>query len=110
MFNDKLNTSIAEAAKKCMDEAKYEPAAPDPELIAKRKAREAAERRREEERERKENKFGGGEEKKRPTVHKVAGKRYGGAAQKDDVEESVKSFSGLLESCRTEESKRKGRR
>lgn len=99
-LNDKLTKTVAEAVKgvttvstpEMLNEAKYEPAAPDPELVAKRKARESAAAKREEERERKENEFGGGEEKKKPTVHKVAGRAYGGAAQKDDIDESVEQI------------------
>jgi len=115
MFNDKINSSIAEAVKKCMgeelkgdqhkidanknnkidahdfkllrakkkveeeveqiDEKKYEPAEYNAAAAAARKKREAHEERRREARE-------NGEDK--PKVRKIAGKAYGGAAQKDD--------------------------
>lgn len=115
MFSDKITQSIAEAAKKVMeeelkgdqhkidanknnkidahdfkllrakkkveeeveqiDEKKYEPAEYNAAAAAARKKREAHEERRREARENGENK---------PTVRKIAGKAYGGAAQKDD--------------------------
>ncbi len=82
-----------------VEEAKYEPAAPNPELIAKRKAREAAQARIEAQRQAKEDEFGGGEDKKevKPTTRKVAGRAYGGANQKDETNESVVSFTSMLE-------------
>lgn len=124
MFSDKLNKSIAEAAKKCMDEElkgnqhkidankngkidaedfkklrkeetieekKYEPAEPDADAIAKKKAREEAQRRREERAERDADDLSKDYKPKTQSsgVKKVAGKAYGGAAQKSDVDESV---------------------
>ena len=76
------------------DEARDdEPAAPDADLIAKRKAREAAQRRREEREEADQDDLSKDVKPKAAKssgTKKVAGKAYGGSAQKDDsdVEES----------------------
>lgn len=90
-------------AKKQVAEAKYEPAEPDAEAIAKRKAREEAQRRREEKAERDADDLSKDYKPKTQSsgVKKVAGRAYGGSAQKDETNESVKSFSGLLESFMT---------
>jgi hypothetical protein len=90
-------------SKKQVDEAKYEPAEPDAEAIAKRKAREEAQRRREEKAERDADDLSKDYKPKTQSsgVKKVAGRAYGGSAQKDETNESVKSFSGLLESFMT---------
>lgn len=73
-----------------VDEAHDEPAAPDAEAIAKRKAREAAARRREEKANDAEYGWEVPEKKtKTSAVRKVAGKAYGGAKQKDiDIDEA----------------------
>lgn len=90
-------------SKKQVDEAKYEPAEPDADAIAKKKAREEAQRRREEKAERDADDLSKDYKPKTQSsgVKKVSGRAYGGAAQKDETNESVKSFSGLLESFMT---------
>ena len=79
------------------ESAADEPAAPNAEAIAKRKAREAAQRRREEKEEAdyddlsKDVKPKG---EKSSGTKKVAGKAYGGSAQKDDSEKEVDEGQG----------------
>ena len=81
------------------ESAADEPAAPNADLIAKRKAREAAQRRREEKGEADQDDLGKDvkpKAEKSSSTKKVAGKAYGGSAQKDDsdVEESQGSVYG----------------
>ena len=69
-----------------ISEKKYEPEDYNPAAAAARKKREAhAEARRQ----KAEDESLGGD---KPTVRKIAGKAYGGAAQKDDVNEEVESL------------------
>lgn len=126
MFNEKINSSLVEAVKKCMgeelkgnqhkidankngkidaedfkklrkeetiEEKKYEPAEPDAAAIAARKAREEAQRRREEKAERDADDLSKDYKPKTQSsgVKKVAGKAYGGSAQKD-IEEEVEQI------------------
>lgn len=74
-----------------IEEKKYEPAEPDADAIAKKRAREEAQRRREERAERDADDLSKDYKPKTQSsgVKKVAGKAYGGAAQKSDVDESV---------------------
>lgn len=92
MFSDKLTKSIADSVKQ-ITEAKYEPAEPDADAIAKKKAREEAQRRREEKAERDADDLSKDYKPKTvaKTTQKVAGKAYGGAKQKD-IEEEVEQI------------------
>jgi hypothetical protein len=69
----------------------YDAPAPDPEAVARRKRLQALQDKREDEAMEK------GAKKDKPTIRKVAGKAYGGAKQKDEMDESVSTFSGILE-------------
>jgi len=123
IFNDKSLKGVAEEASKVMEELKgkqhkldvaepkgkltkddfdklrsikkeakeYDAPAPDPEAVARRKRLQALQDKREDEAMEK------GAKKDKPTIRKVAGKAYGGAKQKDEMDESVSTFSGILE-------------